>query len=371
MRGDRAERDQRDALVRAAQRRPSAAGRGAAPSRARARPTRSAAGRRRCRPSGWPATSRGRARSRARSRDAGAGSRTVGVPRDDLDPAVLVLEDAAAAPEQRPRARRGPESIAVLARTSASSVVAATAVTATRPVHAGSPVEGSMRWWAKRPSGRRQSRDVMPEVATPPVRTRSHCTASPVRALCTAISHGWSGVAPPTARSPPQEIAKRMPDGNGDRREVRGEPLAEAARVEADAAGADDAALRVDPHPGVRPRGMRPGRAPRRGRRRAPRPATAGATPAREVGVALTPRATRAASRRRARRCGRRPRGPRARSGAGAASRGRRDAGRGSGRSARCRPGSGRAPASASSMTPRIAAAWRSSAGRSCSRTRA
>ena len=49
--------------------------------------------------------------------------------------------------------------------------------------------------------------------------------------------------------------------------EVRGEPLAEAARVEADAAGADDAALRVDPHPGVRPRGMRPGRAPRRGRR--------------------------------------------------------------------------------------------------------
>jgi hypothetical protein len=57
------------------------------------------------------------------------------------------------------------------------------------------------------PSARRQTRELMPEVATPPARTRSRWTGAPVRALCTATSHGDAGDAPPTARSPPQEIA--------------------------------------------------------------------------------------------------------------------------------------------------------------------
>src|SRR4051794_36816642 len=107
----------------------------------------------------------------------------------------------------------------------------------------------------------------MPEVATPPPRTRRAWTGLPVRALVTATSHGDAGDAPPTARSPPQEIANRIPGQQRDRGEVRGEALADAARVQAHAGRADDPAVLVDSHAGVRPRGSGPGRAPRRSRR--------------------------------------------------------------------------------------------------------
>ena len=87
------------------------------------------------------------------------------------------------------RPATGPESSAVLASTSASSALGAAAVAATRPVQAGSPVEGSSTWWAKAPSSRRHSRSWIPEVATPPLRTRSRWTSAPVAAPVTATSH--------------------------------------------------------------------------------------------------------------------------------------------------------------------------------------
>ena len=59
-------------------------------------------------------------------------------------------------PPLRIRKRRpssGPESRAALESVSASSAVSPSAVAPISPVHAGSPVEGSSRWCANRPSG--------------------------------------------------------------------------------------------------------------------------------------------------------------------------------------------------------------------------
>ena len=49
---------------------------------------------------------------------------------------------------------------------------------------------GSIRWWAKSPSGRSHSRASMPEVATPPARTRSVWAIAPVSGWRTRTSHG-------------------------------------------------------------------------------------------------------------------------------------------------------------------------------------
>ena len=74
----------------------------------------------------------------------------------------------------------GPDNRAALASASASSAVAASAVAAISPVQAGAPVAGSIRWWANSPSGRCHSRASMPDVATPPERTRSVWATAPV-----------------------------------------------------------------------------------------------------------------------------------------------------------------------------------------------
>ena len=86
-----------------------------------------------------------------------------------------VAVDAPSSCTMRPPWRRsqrracvGPLSSAAFASVSASSAVGASAVAPIRPVQAGSPRGGSSRWWRGVPSGARQSRVSMPDVATAP-----------------------------------------------------------------------------------------------------------------------------------------------------------------------------------------------------------
>ena len=71
------------------------------------------------------------------------------------------------------RPRSGPESRAALESVSASRAVSPRAVTPIRPVQAGSPVEGSSRWCANRPSAFCHRADVQPRRGYP-ARSQRH-----------------------------------------------------------------------------------------------------------------------------------------------------------------------------------------------------
>ena len=102
-------------------------------------------------------------------------------------------------------------------------------MTAISPVHAGVPVDGSIRWWAKWHPGRAHSLASMPDVATPPARRWIVCATSPVRGWRTRTSHGVPRL-PPTRTSPPQSTAQRPWRSSRVARRSATQPLTEPLR---------------------------------------------------------------------------------------------------------------------------------------------
>ena len=140
-------------------------------------------------------------------------------------PSNAMRASAATGPRPRPRRRRAR---ALRRGRPAAGFALRRGRTATRPSRAPPPPmrSGRARWpppvpsrqgfpWTGRsgggrspPSGRSHSRASMPEVATPPARTRSVCATPPVNGWRTRTSHGAPRPAT-TRRSPPQSTTQR------------------------------------------------------------------------------------------------------------------------------------------------------------------
>src|SRR5882762_4375824 len=102
---------------------------------------------------------------------------------------------ASARAAQKTGARSGPRTRAVFATTSASTPFVATTETSSRPVCAGRPVRGSIRWWCS-PSPHLRRRVLL--VAAPWSRRSRVTPARPT-------GHpAPSGPTPPALRSPPR-----------------------------------------------------------------------------------------------------------------------------------------------------------------------
>ena len=159
----------------------------------------------------------------------------------------------------------------------------------TRPVHAGAPVDGSSRWWAKRPSARRQRRTSSPDVAIAPGPSTRTSATPPVSGCSTStrLAARASASVPPKRMSPPQSTTKRgrPREAVGDR--VGREALAGPAGVErAGPAGARSPGRSSTRTARQRAAGCGRGRAARRRRGERSRRVGRARAPARDRGVA-------------------------------------------------------------------------------------
>ena len=167
------------------------------------------------------------------------------------DGAVVADEQRAARRGGR-RARAapsGPARKSAVASASAHQASAASTVTPARPVHAGAPVAGSMRWWRRSSSAPQVRRVRQLETSASSWRRIVPRSRPPSGMLDASRDHGiGAGRGPATRRSPP--TFTHAPVGAGAHHEVDdevgGQPLADAAAVELHAGGQG------------RPRGRRP-----------------------------------------------------------------------------------------------------------------
>ena len=144
------------------------------------------------------------------------------------------------------RAPAGPVSSAIFERVSASSALGASAVAPIRPLHTGSPLDGSSRWWAYVPSARRQIRTLRPDVATPPRAELQLVHALAAQRMLHIDRHGVHLRAHAAHRYVSAAVhheARVRLQTEGDR--VRGEALTRPAGVDEQAGRTADRPLRV------------------------------------------------------------------------------------------------------------------------------